>query len=155
MKALAVLLFAAALFAVGAARAQDCAPAEDDELACLALNVYWETRGRPRKSQLAIAHTTLNRVANPDFPGTICEVVHQGGERRGECQFGWWCDGKADDPKDGEAWCDALGVARQARADPAADPTGGALYYHRHGRKLAWTKNLQPLGRIGHHEFYK
>lgn len=155
MKPLTPILAGLFLLSALTARAQDCAPPEDAELECLALNVYWETRGRPRKSQLAVAHTTLNRVASPDFPATICAVVQQGGERRHECQFGWWCDGKADTPTDSEAWCDALGVARQARADPLTDPTNGALYFHSHGRKLAWTKKLTPLGRIGHHEFYK
>lgn len=155
MRVPVLILAGLGLLLAAAARAEDCPPVEDEQLRCLALNVYWEARGRPLESQAAIAHTTLNRVANPDFPGTLCAVVQQGGELRGQCQFGWWCDGKGDEPQNAESWCEALAVARQARADPAADPTGGALYFHHHGRDLAWTEKLQPLGRIGKHVFYK
>ena len=153
---LLLILVALVLMAAKLARAEVCPPLEDPELQCLSLNVYWEARARPLEAQRAVAHTTLNRVASADFPGTLCEVVQQGGEAtRGGCQFHWWCDGKGDEPQDAAAWCEAVAVAQESAADPAADPTGGALYFHQHSLQPPWAAKLQRLGRIDNHVYYK
>ena len=47
----------------------------DQEFECLALNVYFEARGEPMTGKYAVAAVTLNRVVNPSFPGSICQVV--------------------------------------------------------------------------------
>ena len=61
---------------------------DDRELECLALNVYFEARSEPSEGQLAVAYTTLNRVADTQFPDSVCEVVQQGGEAKlHKCQF--------------------------------------------------------------------
>lgn len=49
------------------------------ELRCLAENVYYEGRGEPLDGQYAIAEVTVNRVAAPQFPDTVCGVVHDKG----------------------------------------------------------------------------
>ena len=46
------------------------------DLRCLAENIYFEARGEPLRGQYAVAEVTLNRVASPHFPDTICDVVH-------------------------------------------------------------------------------
>lgn len=108
------------------------------ELSCLAMNVYWESRGQPLSGQAAVAHVTLNRAAAPGFPASICGVVHQ------SCQFGWTCDGKSNSPTDPAAWDEAMDVAKRAVAgDP--DPTGGALYFHHVQERPQWVR-----GRYGH-----
>lgn len=121
------------------------APAKPDarqlsnrELRCLALNVYWESRGQPQAGQAAVAHVTLNRAASSQYPHTICGVVYQG------CQFGWTCDGRANTPTDEAAWDEALTVARRAAAGDR-DPTGGALYFHHVHERPQWVR-----GRYGH-----
>ncbi|MCK4867057.1 MAG: cell wall hydrolase, partial [Alphaproteobacteria bacterium] len=35
----------------------------NNQLECLALNVYFEARGEPREGQVAVAHVVMNRVA--------------------------------------------------------------------------------------------
>jgi spore germination cell wall hydrolase CwlJ-like protein len=133
-----------------------CAPPEDEELRCLALNVYWEARGRPLKSQQAVAFTALNRMVHPDFPDTVCGVIKDGGEETlHACQFSWWCDGESDEPEEGEAWCQSLSVARDALAGRSRDPTGGALYFHLSEVSPEWAKKLQRTTRIGKHVYYK
>src|ERR1051325_5973846 len=50
---------------------------ERQNVRCLALNVYFEARGEPEAGQYAVAEVTMNRVASPSYPDTVCEVVYQ------------------------------------------------------------------------------
>lgn len=122
------------------------------ERRCLALNIYWEARGEPEPGKAAVGHVTLNRAGAPSFPATICGVVRQGGAE-GPCQFGWYCDGRSDDPT-GVAWDDARAVADRVLAG-APDPTGGALYFHGLQERPQWAQ--ARYGRktvIGQHVFF-
>ena len=97
-------------------------PPTVSELDCLALNIYWEARSEPRLGQIAVAAVTLNRVADPGFPDTVCSVVRQGEERgRNLCQFSWHCDGLDDRPGNLAAWQHAQRLAPGA-CWPAARP---------------------------------
>jgi len=129
----------------------------DAETKCLALSVYWEGKTETHEGQLAVAHTVLNRTRHLDFPNTICGVVAQkSGGRKSVCQFSWWCDGKRDEPQDDENWQDAVDVARATMQAEAADPTGGALYFHSSRIKPpAWAVKRKRLARIGDHIFYR
>jgi spore germination cell wall hydrolase CwlJ-like protein len=142
---------AALLLCAGTARAEPQASA----LRCLALNVYWEARSSSPEDQRAVAHVTLNRVASPDFPGSICAVVRQGGEARHRCQFSWRCDGKPDRPENPEAWRKAVEVARQALAGEHSDPTHGALFFHHASVRPDWADRRTRTVRIGPHVFYR
>jgi spore germination cell wall hydrolase CwlJ-like protein len=129
--------------------------AEARELACLALNVYWESGGEPAKGQAAVAHATLNRVASPRFPDTICGVVAQGMNGRG-CQFHWTCDGRPDTPRSEAAFRRSLRIAADALANKSPDPTDGATYFvaTRIGRPT-WTARLTETAVIGGHRFMR
>lgn len=127
----------------------------DDALRCLALNVYWEARSEPLEGQFAVAAVTLNRVADPGFPDTVCSVVRQGGERRRHrCQFSWWCDGKKDTPTDETAWTAARLVALISLHQAERDPTGGALYYHADYVSPRWAERMVRTRKIGRHIYY-
>ena len=162
---LASCLGALALLPAGAVRADTTVAALDrtapapeplePELDCLALNIYWEARSEPLLGQVAVAAVTLNRVAAPAFPDTVCAVVFQGEERgRHLCQFSWRCDGRADEPRNPVAWAEARRVARLALNDQVTDPTGGALWYHAAHVLPAWARKMTLRTRIGHHLFY-
>ncbi|HLO77365.1 MAG TPA: cell wall hydrolase [Magnetospirillum sp.] len=117
------------------------------DLRCLALNVYWESRGQPLRGQAAVAHVTLNRVGAAGFPRSVCGVVYQG------CQFGWTCDGRGDGPVDGPGWEEALWVARQAAAEN--DVTGGALFFHHVNEHPQWARGRYARRTvIGQHVFF-
>jgi len=127
-----------------------------NELRCLALNIYWEARSEPLKGQLAVAGVTLNRVASPKFPDTICNVVKQGNKARlHRCQFSWNCDGESDSPKDIKSWRHAQQLARLFQARIYADPTGKALWYHADYVTPYWAPSLQKTTQIGRHIFFK
>ncbi len=126
------------------------------ELRCLALNIYWEARSESPKGQFAVAAVTLNRVAHERFPGTICGVVMQGGaERRHQCQFSWWCDGKSDKPTNNAAWQAAKSIAYTALFFDPPDPTQGALWYHADYVKPSWSRSMSRTATIGRHVYYR
>ena len=126
------------------------------ELRCLALNVYWEARSEPALGRLAVAAVTLNRVANPNFPNTICGVVRQG-EELGlhRCQFSWVCDRRGNEPGHDAAWRDAEYVAFSALFLNLPDPTQGALWYHADYVSPPWASTMAQAMRIGRHLFYR
>jgi len=89
----------------------------EHELKCMAENIYFEGRAEPMMGKIAIGHVVMNRIEDKRFPGTICDVVHQGPvreswktkkdptladedriyyPRKHRCQFSWWCDGQKD-----------------------------------------------------------
>jgi spore germination cell wall hydrolase CwlJ-like protein len=122
---------------------------------CLALNIYHEARSEPRKGQEAVAAVTINRVASPAFPDSVCQVVQQGGKKRNRCQFSWWCDRNSDTPREPSAWEHALSLSRKALDGKVSDPTNGALYYHASYVKPRWARTFTRTNKIGRHLFYK
>ena len=122
---------------------------------CLALNIYHEARSEPQQGQQAVAAVTINRVASPAFPNSICKVVKQGGKKRNQCQFSWWCDSHSDKPREGSAWQGALELSRKTLEGEIRDPTGGALYYHAKRVNPRWARTFKRTGMIGQHLFYR
>jgi hypothetical protein len=124
-------------------------------LDCLALNIYHEARGESLDGQVAVAQVVMNRVGDAEFPGQVCEVVRQGGERpRDRCQFSWWCDGRGDRPEDLAAWTGSKDLARRILAGSLDDPTGGALWYHADHVAPDWDMDIIRQAKIGRHVFY-
>jgi spore germination cell wall hydrolase CwlJ-like protein len=128
----------------------------DREFECLALNVYFESRGEPLAGQYAVAAVTLNRVVHPGFPDSICQVVMQGVELgHNRCQFSWVCDRHGNRPRDDDAWENAKRVAFTALFLDQPDPTGGALYFHTAWVRPNWSRIMLKVARIGGHLFYR
>ena len=87
----------------------------NEELECLALNIYFEAGVESTAGKLAVANVTINRKNSSDYPNTICSVVKEGKHYhdkkvdkkyplRDRCQFSWYCDGLVDKPKKGRTW---------------------------------------------------
>ncbi|UCH75535.1 MAG: cell wall hydrolase [Rhodospirillales bacterium] len=127
----------------------------NEEIECLALNIYFEARGEPVDGRIAVGHVVLNRVADDRYPDKICDVVKQGGPRpKHKCQFSWWCDGRSDRPRDLQAWRESQVLARVVFWGYAEDPTGGALWYHADYTMPYWGSKLTRGPKIGRHHFY-
>ena len=47
----------------------------DEQVNCLATNIYWEARNQPTKGMIAVALVTRNRVFDDRYPNTYCGVV--------------------------------------------------------------------------------
>ena len=129
---------------------------------CLALNIYYESRGSNYADQVAVADVVINRVEDTRYPDSICEVVKQGNKhpngqmKRNQCQFSWYCDGKADVPTNTDAWISAQQTAWFMIWDKKyRGITEGATHYHANYVSPKWAKELQLVGRIGTHIFYR
>jgi len=114
-------------------------------LLCLALNVYYESRGEPLQGQYAVAHVTLNRVKQNH--SDICTEVFKRG------QFSWTrYKFKIPSDKD-ESWKIAKVVARKVVT--TKDNTGGATYFHsKRCRNTTIFKGKSVTSKIGGHVFY-
>ena len=135
---------------------------------CLALNIYHEARSESLAGQYAVADVVLNRVESPRFPNTVCEVVHQAKlskwhlERgrevpiRNKCQFSWFCDGKSDTPSEKDAWQRSIQVAVSImKHNRFRGITEGSDHYHTEYVDPYWNKNMELVGSIGYHIFYR
>ncbi|HYE52529.1 MAG TPA: cell wall hydrolase [Azospirillaceae bacterium] len=129
-------------------------PLDPENHRCLAQTIYHEARGEPEQAQRAVAAVVLNRVRSGEFPKTVCEVIRQGGEER-PCQFSWYCDGRSDEPKEPEAWERAMRIAHEMAANPQADPTNGALYFHHEQVHPDWRYKFERTAQIGEHMYYR
>ena len=120
------------------------------ERKCLALNIYFESRGESQVGQEFIGWVTLNRVLNTEFPNDICAVVWQDG------QFSWTKDGKSDKPAEPAAWATAQTIADQLLLSYGVDrdPTEGATYFHAGYVSPDWAKRFERVVRIDNHIFY-
>ena len=147
------------------------------QLYCLAQNVYFEAKSEPLAGQYAVADVVLNRVQDTRYPNTICEVVQEGPikeswktkqhadlseeERiyhpiRNRCQFSWYCDGKADTIRDNDAWRIAQIVAYKiVHTEKMRGITEGATHYHADYVSPKWAKQIQLVGSISTHIFYR
>jgi spore germination cell wall hydrolase CwlJ-like protein len=125
------------------------------EASCLARAVYFEARSESELGQLAVARVIINRVNDPNYPKSICDVVYQGAGRLNSCQFSFACDGASDTPKPGDAWNQAQRVAARAMSgDNQVQIISTATHYHADYVKPRWSDSLNRLIKIGHHIFY-
>jgi spore germination cell wall hydrolase CwlJ-like protein len=130
----------------------------ETDLQCLAENIYFEARGEPLKGQYAVAEVTLNRTMAPNFPHTICAVVHEmrwdPGRKRYTADFSWTELGDLS-PGDGPAWKRALTVANSVYDDEHDPVVPGALFYHSTAVRPGWARTRTAVAKIGNHVFYR
>lgn len=77
------VLFALMIFSVNADELN-----RQQQINCLASNIFYEARGESKKGQIGVGLATINRVKHPRYPNTICAVVSQRG------QFSWYMPSK-------------------------------------------------------------
>lgn len=130
-----------------AVAAQD-AIAEDAELNCLAIGIYYESKGEPLEGQLAVAEVILNRAKSGRFPASVCGVLTQRG------QFSFVRGGRlSQPPASARAWKTALAVAQVARDDAWDSRVSDALFFHARYVSPGWRK--ARVGSVGNHIFYR
>jgi N-acetylmuramoyl-L-alanine amidase len=139
----------------------DLYPSFQEEIDCLAMNIYFEARSENKESQSAVAIVTLNRVNSEVFPTTVCGVVRQ--KYKNTCQFSWWCNKKLkakainmDVDKDIYLDIRELALDIYLNYKDISDNTEGALYYHAKylSKKHIGVKKLKQTAQIGNHIFY-
>ncbi len=133
---------------LAAAVAAQSAVIDDEELNCLAIGVYYESKGEPLTGQLAVADVILNRMTSGRFPTSACGVLTQRG------QFSFVKGGRLPDiDASRPAWKTAVAIARIARQDLWESPAKGALFFHARRVSPNWGKTR--VASLGNHIFYR
>lgn len=129
----------------------------EKEFECLRTNIFFEARNQSIQAQQAVALVTLNRVASPIYPDTICEVIKE------YKQFSWYWDGKSDKPNlsnpiEKRAWIRATEVALDTLSGRVENFLGqGVTHYHADYVTPAFSKHkrYQRIAVIQKHIFYR
>jgi spore germination cell wall hydrolase CwlJ-like protein len=123
---------------------------------CLAEAVYFESRGEPRRGQVAVAQVVMNRVFSGYYPSDICRAVYQNAHRRLACQFTFACDNVRDVVTEPELWKQAKEIASDMLEGRVWDEkVGRATHYHARSVRPNWIREMRKLDRIGEHTFYR
>lgn len=138
-------------------QSQVTAQFREQQLACLAKNIYHEAGGEPFEGKVAIAQVTLNRAASSQFPNDVCKVVYQKNDfyEKTVCQFSWYCDREsAVKPLNKAVYEECMTVAKKVLLEDFRLPSlKNALYFHGTYINPGW--NRPKIGTIGHHVFYQ
>lgn len=118
--------------------------ANSEDRVCLAKNIYYEARGESYKGMLAVAKVTINRVASPGFPDTVCKVVYQ------PRQFSWTLR-KNNQIRDLHAWEVSLRIADLMLDPESRHLSNFKLLYFHNNTVSPKTRNYVV---IGNHLFY-
>lgn len=118
-----------------------------EELICLAKNIYFEARGQDRVGMLMVGHVTLNRVKSERFPKTICEVVYQPN------QFSWTNDKTLKIDENDKYWGRSIRVANDVLNRTWDRANGALFYYNPYKIKPTWSADLVAQSRHKDHVF--
>ena len=130
---------------------------------CLFLTLWFEARGEPLDGLIAVAEVVANRVADPRWPDTTCEVVTQ------RHQFSYYWDGSLP-ATDRERWLERTNWSELTASDREAfdrvdyvvdlymdgalpGVANGAVFYHTAWSHPAWADSTDEVARIGGHVF--
>ena len=123
---------------------------DQDQMLCMALNIYHEIRGGTSRDQWAVGFVTLNRTHHDAFKAdTVCDVVWSPG------QFSWtrW-PLRAQVPHEKAAWIESQHKAvLLLSGEKMNDPTDGSTFFYQARLNFSWTRRLVNKIRIGAHVF--
>ena len=125
---------------------------QNDELECLAKNIYYESKSESFAGKIAVAQITLNRVNSKKFPNAICNVVYEKTRtaKRSFCQFSWVCS-RPSSKMNYSQYQEAIAAASAALQGELHDHLKHALYFQEKSRPI--PKGRRLIGVIGNHAF--
>ena len=139
----------------------------DNQVQCLAKNIYFEAATQSTAGKLAVAFVTKNRVDSRNYPNSFCDVIYEGPThasglpKKDRCQFSWYCDGLKDEPREGRTWNSAQELAERVLVNhydkSLIDITDGATHYHANWMEKypKWSYEKKVMASIDRHIFYK
>jgi len=129
----------------------------EQQLDCLAMNIYREAGYENFEGKVAVAQVTMNRVKDGRFGKDVCGVIFQKNVVMDKvvCQFSWYCDSAAKTrPVNPAAYRESYEVAKKVLLEGfQLSVLKEALYYHANYVNPRWP--LEKIGSIGNHIFYK
>ncbi len=117
---------------------------------CLAKNIFHEAGIEDELGKYAVAQVTLNRMANPKYPKTVCEVVMD------PFQFSWANDRRIrwTRPR-GSSWNESVKIAENVLIKGyRVKGLERANYYHADYVNPRWKKPEAKIAKVGTHIFY-
>lgn len=126
-----------------------------NDVECLARNIYYEARGEGIAGMSAVGYVTVNRSKTKGFPATICGVVHEKRYVKGiaRCQFSWVCGAKAR--MHPATYEQAREVAVKVLQREIRNPIGNALFFHERSiRAPSFARAHNYVASIGNHKFF-
>lgn len=129
---------------------------KEQQLTCLAKNIYWEAANEPFEGKVAVAQVTLNRVRSGKFADSICGVVYQKTSFNSKivCQFSWYCErNHLVKAVHAPLFKESMEVAKMVYLEGfKLNSIVDALYYHADYVNPKWNKHR--ITKIGRHIFY-
>ena len=123
---------------------------------CLAEVVYFESRGEPKRGQIAIAQVVMNRAFSGYYPTSVCGVVYQNAHRKLACQFSFACDGIPEAVTQPDMWEQAKQIAHDMLDGKLWLPeVGHSTHFHAYWVHPSWVNEMKRLHKIGVHSFYR
>ncbi|WP_247658048.1 cell wall hydrolase [Aquabacter sp. L1I39] len=123
---------------------------------CLAEAIYYESRGEPKRGQIAVAQVIMNRVFSGYYPADVCKTVYQNAHRRLACQFTFACDDVPDVIREPDMWVQAKQISADMLDGKLWLPSvGRATHYHAYWVHPRWVREMRKLDKIGVHTFYR
>ncbi|MFG1378675.1 cell wall hydrolase [Xanthobacter autotrophicus] len=123
---------------------------------CLAEAIYFESRGEPKRGQVAVAQVIVNRVFSGYYPNDVCGAVYQNAHRHLACQFTFACDNVRDVVREPDMWVQAKDIAADMLDGKLwLTSVGRATHYHAYWVHPSWVREMRKLDRIGVHTFYR
>lgn len=105
------------------------------EIICVALAVYFESRGEELQGQKDVASVVWNRKNRPEWPNNACEVIKE----RNQFAVVFW-------PSDYTAWKTSIRVSVYT----STNPTTKGVFFATPGHH----KQYKYLHTTGNHEFF-
>lgn len=135
---------------------------DEKQITCMAYNIYYEGRNQDEKGQIAIGNVVLNRIKDPRFPKTVCEVVHDkftkkskdGKKKWTVYEFSWVKEHGNKAPELDEKYLPIRDLASNLYYGLVKDNTRGALFYHTKDVHPIWDDIYKHTVTIGHHLFF-
>ena len=126
------------------------------DLSCLTRAIYYEASGEPRAGKIAVANVVMNRLKDPRYPKTLCEVVYQRAVVNGILiyQFSWAAFKELFVPNN-KVWQESQDIALQVLTEGQPDDIirrSNAMYFHSVDINPGWR--LRKVIQIGRHIFY-
>ena len=129
----------------------------EQQLDCLAINIYREAGFENFEGKVAVAQVTMNRVKDGRFGKDVCGVIYNKSVIMDKvvCQFSWACDsGAKTRPINPSAYKESYEVAKKVLLEGfQLSVLKDALYYHANYMNPKWP--LEKIGSIGNHIFYR
>lgn len=123
---------------------------------CLAEAIYFESRGEPKRGQVAVAQVIMNRVFSGYYPNDVCKTVYQNAHRHLACQFTFACDNVKEVIREPDMWVQAKDIASDMLDGKLwLERVGRATHYHAYWVRPNWVKEMNTLDKIGVHTFYR